>query len=425
MHEWRNYIRPTDLGWVLLFSILALFGPERSVPMVTTLVALAAFQLVEPRIPALGDTRGTVMATAIKLALCYVLIGYTGVGAHGDWTRALNSPYHFILLLPVISAATTLGAVGTASFTVLACLAYFSFYWLIDQKTQFIPDELWPELLLRIVMYPLVGFVTFYLAEQNRLKARDAQAAAMQLAEANRNLQVAEDAVRRADRLAALGQLTAGLAHELRNPLATIKSSSEMLTKTLPAETNEVAHELAGFISSEVDRTNSLITRFLDFARPLQLKPEVMDVTQVIDRAVANLERHTPKFDITVHRNYSPDVAPLPIDGELMGLVFYNLLLNAAQASPPGAPLTVKTRQNDAAMVEIAIIDRGAGIEAKNLKNIFNPFFTTKQEGVGLGLAIVSKIVDEHGGRITVESTPKEGSVFHVFLPAAGSGEKG
>jgi signal transduction histidine kinase len=386
--------------------------------MEAALIAMAAFQLVEPRIPAFADSRGSVAAILIKLALCYVLILYTGHEAHGDWSQALNSPYHFILLLPVISAATTMGAAGTALFTVLACVEYASFYFLVDQKTQIIPDEVWPEVLLRIVTFPLLGFLTYYLAEENRKKASDAQAAAAELAAANRNLQAAEDAVRRADRLAALGQLTAGLAHELRNPLSTIKSSSEILLTSLPAD-HPVAHELAGFISSEVDRTNSLITRFLDFARPLKLKLERADIMPVLDQAVDRLQRHTPPFDVTIHRNYSPDVPLLMIDPELMGLVFYNLLLNAAQASPKGAPITIKMRMVDA-NAEISVIDRGSGVSPENKKNIFNPFFTTKSDGVGLGLAIVSKIVDEHGGKISVESTGKQGSVFHVCLPASG-----
>jgi signal transduction histidine kinase len=286
-----------------------------------------------------------------------------------------------------------------------------------------IPADEWPEVVLRIVMLPLLAFLTFFLAEENRKKASDAQAAAAQLAEANRNLQAAEDAVRRADRLAALGQMTAGLAHELRNPLSTIKSSSEILLNSLPAG-NEVAHEVAGFISTEVDRTNSLITRFLDFARPLQLRPQTADVTQIVDEAIERLNRRSPPFDVTIHKNYSPDVPPLEVDPELMGLVFYNLLLNAAQASPAGAPITIKTRLCDSApahsRAEIAVIDRGSGVSADNLKNIFNPFFTTKSDGVGLGLAIVAKIVGEHKGKITVDSRPKEGSVFHVVLPVPG-----
>jgi signal transduction histidine kinase len=416
MSDWRSYIRPTDLGWVILFAILALFGPERNLEMEIALIAMAAFQLLEPRIVAFSAGQGRIVSILIKFGLCYVLIGYTGHEHDGDWSWAFNSPYHFLLLLPVISAATSLGAWGTVFFTVFACLEYSSFYFFIDQNKMILPPEEWPHVVLRIVTYPLLAFLTFFLAEENRKKARDAQAAAAQLEEANRNLQAAEDAVRRADRLAALGQLTAGLAHELRNPLSTIKSSSEILLTSLPPG-HEVAHELAGFISTEVDRTNSLITRFLDFARPLKLKPETADVTQIVDQAIDRLGRRTPPFDVTIHKNYSPDLPMLEVDPELMGLVFYNLLLNAAQASAKGASITVKTRLVDST-AEIAVIDRGSGVSQENLKNIFNPFFTTKSDGVGLGLAIVSKIVAEHKGKLTVDSRPKEGSVFHVFLPA-------
>src|SRR5579871_3994707 len=166
--------------------------------------------------------------------------------------------------------------------------------------------------------------------------------------------------VRRSERLAALGQLSAGLAHELRNPLGTIKTSAELLTRHIGPD-NAIASEMAGYISSEVDRSNMLVTRFLDFARPLAIQPQRADITQTIDRAVADLERQTPPASVSVYRNYSPDLRPFLFDPDLMERVFYNLLLNAAQASPPQSSVTVKTRQVDDT-VEIAVIDRGAGI---------------------------------------------------------------
>ncbi len=188
-----------------------------------------------------------------------------------------------------------------------------------------------------------------------------------------------------------------------------------MLTSSLTPE-NEVAREVAGFISTEVDRTNLLVTRFLEFARPLKLRLAPVDLTHVLDTAVANLERNSPRYDVAVYKNYAPEIGPLPLDADLMERVFFNLLLNAAQATPAGGAITVKTRlAGDAA--EISVIDRGAGIEPKDRESIFNPFFTTKPEGVGLGLAIVSKIVDDHGGKIAVESEPGKGSVFRVYLP--------
>jgi two-component system sensor histidine kinase HydH len=250
-----------------------------------------------------------------------------------------------------------------------------------------------------------------------REEAVKSQLAAEQLAAANESLERAEAEVRRSERLAALGQLTAGLAHELRNPMSTMKTSAEFLARSV-GEENAVAREMAGFIKEEVDRTNSLITRFLDFARPQHLKLEPGDLVAMLDRAIEQFEREslTTEGGVTVFKNYSPDIPPIAFDAELMERVIYNLVMNAAQASLPGGVVTVKTRRVEDT-VEIAVIDRGSGIEAKDRESIFNPFFTTKSAGVGLGLAIVSKIVDEHGGQITVESTPGEGSVFHVLLP--------
>jgi two-component system, NtrC family, sensor histidine kinase HydH len=402
----KNFLRAQDFVWLLLFAALVAFGLEETSVMITLLLPLAAFQILEPRIAFFQTARGMILSPVIKLILGCVLIAYT----HG-----VASSYYFILLLPVVSAATSLGFAGTAIFIALSCAAYLSFLFELDWQTNYIPPDQVKELLLRVTLLPVVGFLTHQLAEANRVRAKNYQAVAEQLADANRHLQEAEESVRRADRLAALGQLTAGLAHELRNPMSTIKNSAEMLGKSVP-ESNALGRELAGYISSEVDRTNSLITRFLEFARPLRLRFEVTDVTTVIDRAVLQLERQKIQDGVTVYKNYSPDVRPVPLDGELMERVIFNLLLNAAQASPPKSAVTVKTKMVGD-NVEVSVIDRGVGIDPKHIENIFNPFFTTKNDGVGLGLAIVSKIIDEHQGRIVVESQLGEGSVFRIDLP--------
>lgn len=400
------WLRGQDIVWLLLFSALAWVADRPARPEIAILLALAALQIAEPRLGWLSTERGILVSVLLKLGLCYLLIG---------WTGGISSTYYVILLLPVLSAATTLHLAGTLAVTVFACLLYLSFLLYVDWTRYEFTPEAFGEVGLRVIFLPVVAFLTHQLAEANRIEARRSQAVAMELERANRSLREAEAAVRRADRLAALGQLTAGLAHELRNPLGTIRASSEMLLKSVSSE-NEIARELAGFIASEVDRTNSLITRFLEFARPLKLRLEDTDVTSVIDAAIAELERHNPPYAVSVHRNYSPDVPRIAADAELLQRVVYNLLSNAAQATPPGGAITVKTRAT-ASAVEIAVIDRGTGIESQHLENIFNPFFTTKTDGVGLGLAIVSKIVDEHGGRVAVESQPGQGSVFLVQLP--------
>lgn len=404
--ERMRLIRAQDFVWLLLFSALAAVSPFRTAPVIAVLLCLGFFQIVEPRIKYFTTDAGTVAAILIKLTLCYLLMG---------WSDGINSSYYVILLLPVVSAATTLNLLWTTVVTVVACLSYLSFLLYLDWGRWELTATAFGEIGLRVIFLPVVAFLTNQLAQQNRIEARRYQSAAEQLAEANQHLQEAEAAVRRSDRLAALGQLTAGLAHELRNPLGTMRASAEMLIKNTTQE-NAISRELAGFIASEVDRTNSLITRFLDFARPMHLRRQRTDLAELIDRAVLELSQHNPPYDVTVYKNYSPDIPPLDLDGELMERVIYNLLLNAVQATAPGGTVTVKTRLAEQE-AEISVIDRGSGIEQQHLENIFNPFFTTKQEGVGLGLAIVSKIVDEHGGKIAVESEPGSGSVFRLYLP--------
>jgi len=388
-----------------MFVIVAAAGPERDAHFIFFLFLVAGLQVAEPRVPALATRRGSVLANLLKLGLGYLIIFHSS---------GITSSYYWILLIPVVSAAATLGVGGTVLFTVLACATYLSFLLRVDWELYRLDPDQVAELSLRLISLAVIGFLTQRLAEANRMEALRAQAAADQLAEANRNLQEAEAVARRSERLAALGQLSAGLAHELRNPLGTMRASAEMLRSSLPAG-NEVAAELAGFISSEVDRINSLVTRFLDFARPLEVRLEPAELSEVIDRAIAQLERDSPRR-VTVYKNYSPDVPLFPFDAELIERVVYNLLLNAAQATQPGGAVTVKTRPVDGD-VEVSVIDRGAGIHPDHLENIFNPFFTTKKEGAGLGLSVVSKIVDLHGGRITVESEPGKGSVFRLFLP--------
>lgn len=405
MPFWRRYLRPRDLVWLLLFIALAAASPEPGPIVPAFLVALGIVQVLKPRL-------GPVVSILIELGLCYVLIGYGG---------ALSSSFYPILFLPVISAATNFGPRGIVLSSLGASAVYLSFLSYLDWKTEYIDREGTFELALRVLWFPVVGYLTYQLAEAYRAQARKAEAAAQDLAAANQRLQEAQAEVRRSERLAALGQLTAGLAHELRNPLGTMKSSAEMLQRQVAGE-NDIAREMAGFIAGEVDRTNSLITRFLDFARPQRLRLESGDLAALLDRVVERFERETSGAanSVTVYKNYSPDIPPAAFDEQLLERALLNLVVNAAQASPPGAVVTIKTRlveTDSGPCAEIAVIDRGSGIEPKNLESIFNPFFTTKPEGVGLGLAIVSKIVDEHGGRILVESTPGEGSVFRVYLP--------
>lgn len=395
----RGAVRPQDLLLAILFIAMAAIAPERDPSEIILILFLGALQITESRVIALDTVRGKVIWNVVKLAAGYLLIGYTG---------GVQSPYYLVLLFPVITAAATLGVVSTLAFTALACGTYLSFLFYVDWKTSYIEADQAAILILRVLILGIAGMLVNTLAlalrEQN-----------LRLGEANRSLRAAEAQLRRGERLAALGQLTAGLAHELRNPLGTIKASADMLERNLPPD-RDVAKELAGYISSEVDRTNSLVSRFLDFARPLELKRATADLRRVVKSAIAAAALDAEKHDVRVKDGASDEPVVFPLDAELMERVFFNLVQNAIQASRAGTEVRVETSKNGAEAA-VRIIDHGIGIEPDKMETIFNPFVTSKPNGTGLGLAIVAKVVDEHGGKISVQSSPGQGTVFTVTLP--------
>jgi two-component system sensor histidine kinase HydH len=283
-------------------------------------------------------------------------------------------------------------------------------------------------LAIRILFFFLAAMVVNRFVVENRRQIKRYQELAATLAETNRKLQQAQEEARRSERLAALGQMSAGLAHEIRNPLGVIKGSAEMLHQKL-GESNPLASELAGYISSETNRLSALVTRFLDFARPLHAELTPQDITSVLDRAVHDVAvtRKDEGDSVQVERQYQADLPLVPLDESLSEQAFVNLIQNAYDAmGSGGGTLRVKAaRANHANRdgVEVRIEDTGPGIPAELREQIFNPFVTTKKTGVGLGLSIVSRIIDGHHGTIRVESggdaSGSKGAAFALFFPAS------
>jgi two-component system sensor histidine kinase HydH len=219
------------------------------------------------------------------------------------------------------------------------------------------------------------------------------------------------------EKLAALGQLAAAIAHEVRNPLAVIRSAAQDLGDAIPAS-DAGARRASTFITAEIDRLNNVVTSLLGFARPLQVQPGAVAVRDLLDRALLLAREELAAKQVHVQRSEAADLPPVTADPDLMSQVLLGLLANASEAVPVGGEVTVQARAVGAA-VEIDVADSGPGIPAELRERIFEPFFTTRTRGTGLGLAIARQIVTAHVGTIEVGERTGGGARFTVRLPAA------
>jgi two-component system sensor histidine kinase PilS (NtrC family) len=234
-----------------------------------------------------------------------------------------------------------------------------------------------------------------------------------------------EERVRIADRLAGVGELAAGLAHEIRNPLASIAGASQMLHEAggLPPE----SHTLLDIIEKESTRLNGLITEFLEFAGPMPRDVKPVDLASLVERIAGAVRAGEAREKGIVVERRGDSRLRVEGDAEQLAQVLWNLLRNAIQATPTGGRVTVdlfpQVRHGERFAV-LSVSDNGSGIAPGVLGRIYNPFFTTKEGGTGLGLAISQRIVITHRGFLEVRSTQGEGTVFSVLLPEWTGGDR-
>jgi two-component system sensor histidine kinase HydH len=411
----RSVLNWMDVLWLLFLAGLAALPPVGEVHKQLILLAIGVVQFSESWLLARAPRRGAAYIVLLKIALATLLIDHTGeVG--------INSSYYPIFYVPIVTAAEYFSPWGTLLWTALASAAYCSYLYPALQEYE-ITTESYGLLAIRILFFFLAAMVVNRFVVENRRQIKRYQELAETLAETNKRLEQAQAEARRSERLAALGQMSAGLAHEIRNPLGVIKGSAEMLHQKL-GESNPLASELAGYISSETNRLSALVTRFLDFARPLHAELSLQKVTTVLERALNDVSLAEKNTLVRVERNYQDNLPLIPLDEGLCEQAFVNLIQNAYDAmGPSGGTLQVtatKTNPGQRDGVEVRIDDTGPGIPAELREQIFNPFVTTKKTGVGLGLSIVSRIIDGHHGTIRVDSgkdrTSRTG--FVIFFPA-------
>jgi len=218
-------------------------------------------------------------------------------------------------------------------------------------------------------------------------------------------------------RLAAVGELAAGVAHELNNPLTSILGFAELLLEEVPPQ-SPIRQDLE-WIAAESRRASGIVRGLLDFSRETRPQKGLADIGEIARKTLNLLRLRLEQRGVVIEESYAPGLGPVLVDRAQIEQVFWNLLSNALQAMPQGGKLRLRTFQ-EGREVAVAFSDTGVGIPPEVQAHLFEPFFTTHPERVGLGLSISLGIVQEHGGRITVESQPGQGSTFTVWLPMAG-----
>jgi two-component system, NtrC family, sensor kinase len=246
--------------------------------------------------------------------------------------------------------------------------------------------------------------------------------------ERTQELRLAEAEVARGEKLASIGQLAAGIAHELNNPLTGVLTFTSLLRKKMPDGSTDA--EDLDLVIRETKRCASIIRRLLDFAREKTPEKALVDLNQLVTETVRFVERSAALQQVEIATELDEDLPSLSVDPDLIKQVLINILVNAQQAIDGPGRITVRScvlpprklagAAEATPVVEIAISDTGCGISAANLQRIFDPFFTSKEvgKGTGLGLSVSYGIVRSHGGEIEVQSTVGEGSTFRILLPA-------
>lgn len=330
----------------------------------------------------------------------------------------LHDIYRRLYYLPIVLAGLWFGLRGgiiTALSVSVLFIPHVIFQWKQHPTVE-------PEQYLEIILYNIIGGLTGFLAGKEQAQKERYQRVAQQLevsfSELKRQSEQIldfEEQLRRADRLAALGELSAGMAHEIRNPLASIRGTAEILRDGISAD--DPRAEFGTILIREVDRLNRVVADFLNFAKPASAERMRIDLVAALDEVVALTRLSAAKKRIVI-TTAGLSALELVADSNQLKQAFLNLILNAFEAMPEGGTLTITTLLV-AGEVHSAFADNGSGIAPEHLVRIFSSFFTTRRDGTGLGLAITHRIIAGHSGRIEVESTPGVGTTFTVILPVA------
>ena len=358
-------------------------------------------------------------------------------------TPTMKWQYHLIFMqsyfIPIILGAFQLGIRGGLGTAIAVSFLYFPHIML--QWGGLVEGNLMR--FLQIVLFNVIGYLTGLKAQNEKEEKSRYQNTAEQLEktlqkirEQSVRIEEMEDQLRQADRLAVVGELSASLAHEVRNPLGSIRGIVDILKDELP--TNKEMANFLNIMVQETERLNEVVENYLRFAGQKSSQVISFDIREIIKNTELLLANRARKNQITIKTRLPEKELPLTgVPGQLQQ-VLMNLALNSIQALPDGGEITIGVEQletnsqsgeetsdsKNTNEIRISISDNGKGISEPDIEKIFKPFYTTRQDGTGLGLAIVKRIIDQNNWRIEVESEINKGSIFSIYIPIEKNNEK-
>jgi signal transduction histidine kinase len=322
----------------------------------------------------------------------------------------LHQTYQRLYYLPVIIAAILFGLRGGLAAALFATCAYTPHILLHWQHANY---DYALNQYAEMILFNVVGCVTGVLGDSTRCARRRAEQTADELQKAYAELRQTFEQLLRADRIASIGELSAAVVHEVRNPLASIKGAVEILEDEIAPDSPR--REFAGIIKQEVDRLDALVGEFLRFARPTKPAVAPASLSEITHSVHTLIAQRAEAQRVSIEAQLAPDLPLVNVDAEQIKQILLNLAINSLQAMPEGGHLVFRTFLGESD-VGIEVEDTGGGVDAGLQARVFDPFFTTKEKGVGLGLSIAYKIAAQHGGSLTVSNSPG-GAVFRLVLP--------
>lgn len=352
----------------------------------------------------------------VSFVICVTIFHYI-TGTEHEYHR-LHEIYRRLYYIPIILSAFWFGIKGGIFCAVIVSLFYLPhviYQWGGNFFTCCLPRT------LEIILYNLIGLVTGYLSQKQmdtrkslKITIKERDKSFDKLKKQAETLVQAEDQLRRADRLSALGKISAGIAHEVRNPLASIKGTAEILSDKFKPGDKE--YEFVEILIKEVNRLDDVVNGFLDFAKPKSPERKLSKINDIIISVLKLTEHQIEKSRIDIKTHLEDNLPSVYVDPEQMKQVFLNLVINAVQAMPDGGTLVVESF-HDGSKIVCKLSDTGTGIKKDQQKNIFTPFYTSKEKGTGLGLSIVYRILEGHKGEIDFTTKENGGTCFTISLP--------